>query len=337
MDNKNPTKQATLKDIAERTGVTAMAVSQVLNGTGRISIDTRRRVIEAAKELNYSPNFIAKSLRMKETRSIGIVVSDSSEIFFMQVFRGIQDESEEAGYSVMIANTDSRTSKEKSMINMLLSKRIDGLVIASPTLMDQKYIDYLKHCGIPFVVLSRQWGEGVNTVISDNEEGGYLAADYLLRTGSRKIFYLSLPTISQIGETRLKGHIRALNEHGVDFRKERIKTTISTFEGGIESMKELMEAGFDGDALCCDDDRMAVGAMDVLLNAGYKIPEQVRVCGFNDLEIAPYVQIPLTSVRQHRYKLGREGARLLFEQIKNPSISTRKMVLPVDLILRKST
>jgi LacI family transcriptional regulator len=257
-------------------------------------------------------------------------------MFFSKILRGIQDVAEEAGYNVMVSNTDQRPGKEKSVIETLMSMRIDGLIIASPTMTDQRYISYLKDCGVPIVILMRNW-EDFDMVISDNNLGGYLSAEYLLRTGSKKIYYLLLPQVSKVGEDRLRGHIRALNEYGIEFRPEQVKRTIPSIDGGAESMKELLKNGFDGDAICCDCDLIAVGAMNELQKAGYKIPDQVRVCGFNDLELSPYVRHPLTTIRQNRYDIGREGAILLLDKIKYNNKLTRKVILPVELIIREST
>lgn len=257
-------------------------------------------------------------------------------MFFSQILRGIQDVAELTGYSVMVSNTDQRPSKEKNVIKMLMAKRIDGLIIASPTVTDKNYINYLKKCGIPIVVLLRNW-EGFNMVISDNELGGYLSADYLVSTGSQKIYYLLLPEISQVGEDRLKGHIRALSEHGIEFHPEQIKRAVPSIDGGAAAMKELLDNDFSGDAICCDCDLIAVGAMNELNKSGYKIPEMVRICGFNDLELSPYVRYPLTTICQHRYDIGKIGMKLLLDRIKNYNKPAKKVTLPVEIIVREST
>ena len=328
--------QATLKDIAAELGVTVMTVSQGLNGTGRISESTRQRVREAADRLNYSPNWVAKSLRMSSTRTIGIAVGDASQMFFSQVLRGIQDAAEAVGFNVMVSNTDQRPGKEKSVIDMLISKRLDGLIIVSPMLSDPDYVTYLKACGIPIVVLMRNL-DCFDLVISDNEQGGYLAAEHLLNQGCKSPYYLLLPEVSQVGDDRLRGHLRALHDHGVDDRPERIWRTIPSIEGGMAAMKALLAHGFDGDSLCCDCDLIAIGAISELEKAGYRIPEQVKICGFNDLELSPYINHPLTTIRQHRYEIGKIGMELLMKRIQHRTRPVQKIVLPVELIARIST
>ncbi len=331
-------KSVTLKDIALEVGVSPVAVSQALNNTGRISENTRQRVITAAKRLDYSPNLLAKSLRLRETRTIGVAVSDASLMFFAQVLRGIQDATDEAGYSIMVANTEQRPGKEKNVIDLLFSKQIDGLIIVSPTTTEADYIKSVVDRNIPIVVLMRHWNDvDVDTVISDNETGGFLAADYLLSVGCRNPYYLMLPEISQVGEDRLRGHVRALHQHGVPFNSNRIIRTIPSIEGGLAAMKKLLEEGFDGDSICCDCDLIATGAMHVLLDHGYKLPSQVRICGFNNLELSPYLRFPLTTIHQSRYEIGFEGVRLLVDHIKNQNRPTTKIVMPVKLIVRGST
>lgn len=338
MTAARPHKSVTLKDIALEAGVSTVAVSQVLNDKGKISTETRQRVLAAAQRLQYSPNLVAKSLRMKETRTIGVAVSDASQMFFSQVLRGIQDATDEAGYSIMVANTEQRPGKEKNVIELLLSKQIDGLIIASPTTTEADYLRSLVTRNVPIVVLMRHWSDvDVDTVISDNELGGYLAADYLLTSGCRDIYYLLLPEISQVGEDRLRGHIRALQKHHVPFNPDRILRAIPSIEGGLAAMTELLKKGFNGDAICCDCDLIATGAMHVLINAGYQVPDQVKICGFNDLELGPYLRVPLTTIHQSRYQIGQEGVRLLVDHIQNPKRPTKRITLPVDLIVRDST
>ena len=183
----------TVKDVAKKAGVSAMTVSRVLNHTGSVSEATRQKVLDAASELHYYGNSVARSLRVNETKTIGVVLSDSSEMVLSTVLRSIQDIVGLQGYTVITANTDRRKEMEHFAIETLMQKHIDGLILVAPLCFDRETTDWLKRLGVPFVMLMRSCEDDtVDTVMNDNFRGGYTVGKYLCETGSRRFLFLPL-------------------------------------------------------------------------------------------------------------------------------------------------
>ena len=196
----------TLKDIAQAAGVSAMTVSKALNGKPGVSEERRKEIRDIAERMNYTPNLIAKSLRVDETKTIGVVLSDTSEMVLSKVLRGIQDGATNHGYSVIIANTDHQPERELQAIRTLLSKQIDGLILVAPTLYTDEHIAFLKNFGIPFIFLMRKNDHSeIDTVINDNYLGGYQSIAHLVSEGCRSFQILSLSN-SQSRQEREKGY-----------------------------------------------------------------------------------------------------------------------------------
>lgn len=331
-------KRVTLKDIAKEAGVSVMAVSKVLNGKGGISRETSQRVQAIARTLRYRPNQIAKSLRADETKTLGVVVSDSSQLVFAKVIRGIEDTAARAGYSVIVANTDQNAEREKKAVELLLDKRIDGLILAAPLRTDGGEIQDLLLMGPPLVLLMRTSETAeVSCVINDNYAGGYEILSHLLATGSRDIRFLSLPGTSQSGQSRRQGYRKALAEYGLAFDEIRVLECPPAIEAGYQAMNQLLDRGLTGGAICCGCDLIAIGAIRAIQEHQFRIPADFQVTGYDDIDLADYLSVPLTTMRQPKYEIGCEGVRLLLEQIKDPSLPPRQIILPSSFIKRQST
>ena len=270
-------RRITLKDVAREAGVSAMAVSKVLNGKGGISKETAQRILEAAKRLNYRPDNIAKSLRVQETNTLGVVMGDSTQLVFAKVLRGIQDAAAGAGHSVIVANTDQNMEKEKHAVEVLLRQRIDGLILAAPLRVSQEAMDELRSSGTPVVVLMRSSsGLGIDSVENDNFQGGYDIVDYLLTTGSRDIWFLSLPRTSQPNLLRQRGYRQAFRDHDLTLDESRICYCEPYIEAGIAAMEQLLDGGLTGGTVCCGCDLIAIGAISVIRKRGFDVPRDFR-------------------------------------------------------------
>ncbi len=330
-------KRVTLKDIAAEAGVSMMTVSNVLNGRGSVSAKTSRRITEIARRMNYRPNQVARSLRVEETRTLGVVVSDSSQLVLSKVIRAIESEAAQAGYSVIVANTDQSPQREKAAIELLLNKRIDGLLLAAPLNTDDSQMRTLVHFGIPLVFLMRTSRTvPVNSVANDNEQGGYEIVRHLIQTGRNPICFLSLPRESQSGQSRIAGYRRAFQEAGLNWRDDALHYCQPEIASGYDAMSRLLEDGACAGAVCCGCDLIAVGAIRAIQERGLAVPDDLAVTGYDDIDMAEYLCVPLTTMRQPKDEMGREGVRLLLEQIRDPEHEPRQVILPSTLVVRGS-
>ncbi|MGI6298693.1 MAG: LacI family DNA-binding transcriptional regulator [Saccharofermentanales bacterium] len=331
-------RRTTLKDVAREAGVSAMAVSKVLNGKGGISPETSKRIREAAKKLNYQPDNIAKSLRVQETNTLGLVMGDSSQLVFAKVLRGVQDAAAAAGHSVIVANTDQDVEKEKRAVELLLRQRIDGLILAAPLRVSPEALNKLQDNGTPTVLLMRSSpGLDIDSIENDNFQGGYDIVDYLLKTGSRDIWFLSLPLASQPSQVRMRGYRQAFRDHGLTLAENQVVHCEPYIEAGAQAMTRLLDNGLKSGTICCGCDLIAVGAINVIRKRGFSVPEDFRVTGYDDIDLMDYLEVPLTTIRQPKYEIGNEGVQLLIERIQNPQRIARHLSLHSDLIIRKST
>ena len=327
----------TLKDIAQVAGVSAMTVSKALNGKPGVSEDRRREICDIAERMNYAPNLIAKSLRVDETKTIGVVLSDTSEMVISKVLRGIQDGATNHGYSIIIANTDHQPERELQSIRTLLSKQIDGLILVAPTLYTNEHIAFLKSFGIPFIFLMRKNDHSeIDTVINDNYLGGYQSIAHLVSEGCRSFQILSLSN-SQSSQEREKGYRQAFSDFKIPASPNQFHAVTPFVEAGYNAAKQLLAQGVRFDALVCGCDTVAIGAMDALLEAGVKIPSSVRLIGYDGIDLARYLRIPLSTMAQPLYAIGLNGIEILLDRIHFPQMPVRKLVLKSELVVRQST
>lgn len=332
------TKRVTLKDVAKEAGVSAMAVSKVLNDKGGISKETTKRILEVVKRLNYRPDNIAKSLRVQETNTIGVVVSDSNNLVFAKVLRGVQDAAAKAGHSVIVVNTDQNAEKEKQAVDVLLSQRIDGLILAAPLRLRQEELEELKAIGTPTVVLMRSsTGSGIDSVENDNFQGGIDIVNYLLSTGSQVIHFLAMQKSSQPSTIRIRGYKQAFFDHGLPFDSSKITYCEPFIDDGYAAMMMLIDGGLTKGTVCCGCDLIAIGAISAIRARVLDVPGDIRVTGYDDIDMMDYLAVPLTTIRQPKYEIGYEGVRLLMERMQDPGRVSRHIAIRGELVIRKST
>ena len=331
-------KPVTLKKIGEQLNISAMAVSKALRGDPSISKETIQKVKQLAEELNYRPNSIAKSLRTNETKTLGLVIADSTLSLFAPVIEGIEDVASENGYNIILCNAHSNKEKEKEAIRTLIDKRIDGFMLAASTLTAKKYKAFLDSFGVPYVFLVRRCEyESGSYVVNDNIYGATQMINYLVKTGSKRIHYINLSKDIVTAGEREEGYCRALHENGIAPDPEILYNVAPTFDGGYAQMTQLLHEKEKIETVFCGCDRIAVGAMESILEHGLKIPEDIRLASYDDIEFAKYLRIPLTTVRQPKYRIGEQGARMLIEMIGEKQSNCSHIMLKPELILREST
>jgi len=334
---KKKNDAVTLKDIAKEVGVSAMAVSKALNGKGGVSAATEKKIQEAVKRLGYRPNIIAKSLRLANTKTLGVVVSDSSHSFFASVIKGIEETAAREGYSIILCNTDQDHEKEKKAISVLINKRIDGMLLAASMLTKIEEAEYLKRFGIPFVfVIRRSESDDVDYVINDNVTGAYLMTSHLISHGAEKIYFINLYEGSPSGEDRLVGFKKALKENNISYSPKLIRNVKPQIEEGYMAMKKLLTEEDDVSTVFCGCDVIAIGAIEAILETGKSVPEDIRVGAYDDIDFAAYLKVPLTTIRQPKYLLGEKATELLIEKIKTKNSESKHIILDPELIVRRS-
>lgn len=334
----------TIKDIAKKLGLSTSTVSRALRDSYEISPETKRLVLEYAKEINYRPNPIALSLKEKRSRSIGIIVSEIANSFFSQAINGIQSMANEKGYNVMI--TQSQESYEKEVLNMqfLSSRSVDGCLISVSTeTEDFSHITDLYSRGFPIVCFDRVI-EGLEThmVIVDNFKAAYDATNHLIKNGYNKIACLSSAPHLSITKERLAGYKQALEENDIHFSENLIKYCP---HGGMiyqevdVAMVELMRQKEKPDAIFATADKLTTNCMRFCKKAKIKIPNNLAVIGFSNLDLTELLSPSLSVVRQPAFEMGRLAAEMLISMIESKRAVSEfnKKVLSTEIFEREST
>ncbi len=331
----------TMQDVADRAGVSISTVSRVINDGVYVDPSTKQRVQEAITALGYRPNLLARSFRRKETQTIGLLVPDNSNPFFAEIARVIEDVGFAAGYSVILCNSDLSPVKQAAYVDVLLAKRVDGLILTSNGLINATdgldVIDRVVAAGVPCVVVDRDLEDGpVDQVLVDNHQGGYLAGEYLLGLGHRDLACLVGPSDLTRSAGRIAGFRHALADAGIDLRQDAIVRGNGRSDGGEAAMRELLDRGVPFTALFAFNDLMAIAAIGALQQAGRRVPDDVSVIGFDDILLAAAVFPPLTTVAQPVADMGRRSVRLLLDRIADREAPVSRIVLRTTLVERGS-
>lgn len=328
---------ATIRDVAKKAGVSVATVSHVINGTRKVAPETEARVRRAMEALGYQPNAIAQSLRKRTTYAIGILVSDITNPFFATLVRGAEDAALEAGYSVIMCNSDEDPQKEDMYIRALWRRRIDGMLIAPTRDGTSSALQELVRRKLPFVFVDRKAkGIEADAVLSDNIGGAYLATKHLIERGHKRIgIALGIPGATTT-EERLLGYRQALEETGLPFTEDLVVWGGYRMEGGRKACAQLLSLSDPPTAIFSTNNLMTVGVLQELSHRSIKIPEEVAVVGFDDLEWAEIVYPPLTVVAQRPYEIGYQAFKILLRRL-NRSEGMQEVRVSVELKIRRSS
>jgi LacI family transcriptional regulator len=333
--------RTTIHDIAKKLKITASTVSRALNNSPRISENTKKMVILMAKQLNYQPNHIASALRSGKSKLIGVVVPTANRNFFSSVVRGIEEIANNLDYKVIISQSYDGYQKEVDTVETLLNARVDG-IIASISKNTENFDHFKKVTdkGIPLVFFDRITDElEVSHVVIDDYLGAYQVVDHLIKEGCTRIAHFTSTTKINIYKNRLRGYKDALRDHGIKFDAELIVESNMQLEDGRNSMENIIQKGITFDAVFSSSDYAAMGAMQVLKENGFKIPEQVMLAGFGNEPFTSFTDPPITTVDQKSISMGHVTAETFFSLLNNGKKDDvpQKTVLKPELIIRKST
>lgn len=326
-----------MRDVAEKAGVSVTTVSHVVNNTRKVNPETRDRVKKAMQALGYHPNVLARSLRRGESHTIGIILPDSTNPYFAEVVRGIEDASFSQGYSVILCNSDNDLEKEFLYTNVLLEKQVDGVIFVAAGL-SAKNIRTLEIRGVPFVLIDRRVPDTeADYVLGDNQGGALLATKHLIELGHQMIACLAGPKGVKLSSERIAGYRQALEAANLMFNPRWVAEGDFQYQSGYDAAQSLLSNQPVPSAIFACNDLMAMGIYRYAHEKGLSIPDELSIVGFDDVRLAAYANPPLTTVRQSKHEMGSLAIRLLMERMNQPDLAPRLEVLATELIVREST
>src|ERR1035437_5136197 len=303
----------TIREVARQAKVSVGTVSNVRAGSATVRAELRRRVEEAMRGLDYHPNQIARSLKTRQTKTLGMVISDITNPFFPQVVRGAEDAAMESGYLLITLNTDDNPEREREALSMLRARKVDGLLLTvAATREDMKHIEQFQAAGLPIVCIDRQVPNiPLDLVCSDNARGARMCMQHLLSRGHRRVGYLSGSKGLYTAEVRLAGVKQALDEAGIQPDPKLVRHGDFRLESGYRLAKEMLLEHEPPTALFASNAMMGFGALKAIHELGLRCPEDVALAMFDDVPFGDVIQPRLTVVAQPAYEMGRVGAQLL--------------------------
>lgn len=331
----------TIRDVAERAGVSIATVSRVLNNQIQVKPATRAKVNKVIKELNYQPNYLGRNLRRAETRIILVILQNISNPFYSKVVTGIEDIGHKNGYNIMICNTDSDPEQERLYLELLVNKLVDGVILMEPEIDGDELSQISKD--YPIVQCCEYIEEAdVSHISIDNVAAGYTAVNHLINLGHKKIGMISSYNRLLSAKQREEGYKKALSEAGLKFQPEFIKYGSYGYRGGLRTAKEMLRLEDPPTAIFAISDITAIGAIRGIKEEGLRVPEDIGVIGFDNTSIASMYDPRLTTISQPRYDLGRISMEVLLSIISDKEKDGKEMKLDTiylehELIIREST
>ena len=335
-----PDPPVTLRDVAVRAGVHPATASRALNPETRILVseDTARRVLDAASDLGYRPNPVARSLRTRRSHTVGVLIPDLNNPLFPPIVRGLEDRLATAGYVALIGNTDSDDERERMVFEQMRARHVDGLVLATARLRHPLLAE-ASRAEMPVVLINRLAQDySFPSVSVDNERGVRMAVAHLSALGHRRIAHIAGPQEMSTGLSRYRGFVTAMESSRLQVEDDMVVFAKAfTVEEGLRCGRLLLERGTGCTAIAASNDMLAVGCYGALDDAGLSCPEDISVVGFNDMPFIDRLRPPLTTIRFPHYQVGTEAAQLLLERIAEHSGPVKILYLAPELVIRGST
>jgi LacI family transcriptional regulator len=328
----------TIRDVAKRAGVAPITVSRVINNSGYVSAATRARVEAAVAELGYVPNRLARSLRLKQTKTLALVLTDITNPFWTTVARGVEDAANEAGFNVILCNTDESETKQEEYLTVLLQKQVDGILLV-PAGSTAEQIELIQNQNVPVVVIDRRVPHTqVDVVRADSKGGAYQLVRHLLELGHRRIAVLSGPRTVSTATDRVDGYRRALAEADMNGKAECVYYGRFNQASGYEMAQEALSLSPMPTAMFAVNNFIAVGAWRALREAGLRVPEDMALVAFDDLTSGLVIEPFLTVADQPAYEMGQRATELLLARLSGAAAEAiQEIVLPAKIIVRRSS
>lgn len=333
-----------LKQVAAMAGVSVSTVSRVLNGKSYVNEETRKKVTQAIRQTNYQPNALAQSLKMGRSNTICLMIPSIENLMFPKMTRGVEDEARKNGMTVFLCNTDEDDTIEKSYIDTMKQRWVDGFIVCSLS-SNAPHIRSLRDEGYPLVLVNRfeesDIGQ-VDTITTDNFQIGYDATKYLLRTGHSRVAIACGREELLLYRERLRGYQKALQDNGRPLREEFVLREVGDANSFYYLVRELMARPEAPDAIFCSSDPKAFVVMHALHDLGLRIPQDVAVIGVDNVSMASLVEPPLSTISQHLHDMGMAAAKSVIRQIEYKDKygvlpKPQRIIMSTDLIVRRST
>jgi DNA-binding LacI/PurR family transcriptional regulator len=328
-----------LKDIALRAGVSVMTVSKSLRDARDVSAATKARIRQIAESMGYVPDTAARGLRTNTTKLFGVVISSITNPVFARLVSAIEENAFENGYEIVLLHSFNEPAREERCLRRLLARRVDGMFISPAYRLESESRIYqtVVARGTPTVLLGHPaaFCQGFPFVTTDDLVASYQATQHLVKLGHRRIAFLSGAMMAPWAAERFEGYRRALREVGQEVDEKLVFQAGSTFEEGAKAATQLLNEGCQATAIQAVNDLVAVGCADTLLKQGLRIPEDISLIGFGNVQIAEHYRVPLTTMRQAKFRLGAAAVEMMLKLLRGERPDSRR--IPAELIVRQST
>ena len=327
----------TIKDISRLANVSIAAVSKVTNGDySSVSETTKERILKIVKELKYKPNRIAKGLVTNKTNIIGLMVSDITNPFFASLAKGVEDRAGSYGYNVILCNTDEKSEKEITYIDLLLQYNAAGVIVTSSPNPEKEHILELAENNTPFVAIDRSISTNNYSIFVDNFRGTYISTEYLIQKGHTKLAFIGGEPPGTGINQRLNGYLQALRDYTLEENGELVCIDTYHSESGYKNANMLLDKGFSFTGVVCGNDLIAFGVIKALKERGLRVPEDISIIGYDDIYLSSLFDPSLTTIRQPIYDMGSHAVDVLIRLIKGENVIEKVKYFGPELVERDS-
>jgi LacI family transcriptional regulator len=325
-------KTITIKDISQITGFSPMTVSRVVNNEKHVRTETREKVTQAIQRYGYEPNYFARSLKTKQSKTVGLIIGDIENPYYSRLSKGVIDTAEKFDYNVMVCNSKYSPERGEKYLNMLIKRGVDGLIIATID-FSKDLIHNVKRKHIPLVLVTRRMDEpeDINYIVADDYYGGRLAAEYLVNLGHRRIYFLRTAEVLGAIE-RVRAFKDVLRSHKFFFDESYVSPIVTNADESYGVTTEFLEKRNGFTAIIAANDFIAIGAMEAILDANLSIPDDISLIGYDNLKITSILKVPLTTIDQPKLSFGKLAAERLIEMILDPE----KAQVPLKTVMKPS-
>ena len=327
----------TIRDVAQRAGVSATTVSRVMSNAINIKPETRSKVMRAIKELNYTPNALARSLRSRQSKTFGVMIPDIVNPFFAELVKAIEASARRSGYNVILCNSENNREREITYLSLMREKQVDGLIITTAGDLVDAVKEFYEDSRTPVVFVDREVkGLEADIVVSDGRGGAMQAVGYLIAQGHSRIGCLRGPADLPTSKHRVAGFTAAMNEEGLDVVPEWVLDCDFSLESGFEAGRKIAGMSRLPSAVFAVNDLAVIGFMQALESAGIRVPCDISIVGFDDVPLSRLVKPRLTTVAQPIRIMGETAVKLLLQRIMRRRKRAKNVILPTNLIVRES-
>lgn len=337
MKTRKQVAGATMKDVARKAQVSTATVSRALMNPDKVSQATRSRVEQAAVDVGYLPHTLGRSVKRGDSRTLLVIVPDICDPFFSEIIRGIEVTAAASGYLVLIGDCAHQNQQEKTFVDLIVTKQIDGMLLLGSRLPFDAGKEEQRN--LPPMVMANEFAPELElpTVHIDNLTAAFNAVSYLYGVGHRHIACIAGPEEMPLCHFRLQGYIQAMRRHNLTVNPAYIARGDFSFDAGAKAMEQLLAQSPPPDAVFCHSDIMALGALSLIKRRNLRVPQDISVMGFDNISISQFCDPPLSTVAQPRYEIGRQAMLLLLDQIQGQAVNSGSRLLECELMIRGST